>query len=47
MVSVEQSIVLEAGNAEGSRFEEAGHTNPADVASRLLSMGETVNRKTV
>ena len=40
------SIVLASGCVDGvPRFEVEGHPKPATVASRLFSMGETVNRR--
>ena len=40
------SIVLASGRVDRvPRFEFKGHPKPATVASRLLSMGETVNRR--
>ena len=40
------SIVLASGCVDRvPRFEVEGHPKPATVASRLFSMGETVNRR--
>ena len=42
------SIVLAAAVVERvPRVEETGHANPAELASRLFSMGETVNQRKV
>ena len=42
------SIVLAAAVVERvPRVEETGHANPAELASRLFSMVETVNQRKV
>jgi len=43
---VEASVVLASVDVGGvPRVEGKGHAKPAEVASRLFSMGETVNQK--
>ena len=45
---MEASVVLASVDVGGvPRVEGKGHAKPAEVASRLFSMGETVNQKKV